>query len=122
MLEHGSEPARKPILEELHAEGPKLISDQYGNYVVQHIVEYGGPEDRAKIFALIKEQLLVFSKHKFAGNVVEKSLAFGDDQLRRELMFKIAEKPDHGTSNLLSLLKSPFGIYVIRKCSLPSVA
>ena len=30
-----------PILEELHANTEQLLQDQYGNYVVQHVLERG---------------------------------------------------------------------------------
>ena len=115
MLEHCGEPARSFILQELHAEGPKLISDQYGNYVTQHVIEHGGLEDRARVFELVKAQLLVFSKHKFASNVVEKCLTYGTDEQRRHIMLKIAEKTDRPESTMLMLIKDSYGNYVLRK-------
>ena len=30
-----------PILQELHANTEQLLQDQYGNYVVQHVLERG---------------------------------------------------------------------------------
>jgi mRNA-binding protein PUF3 len=115
MLEHCGEPARTFILQELHAEGSKLISDQYGNYVTQHVIEHGGLEDRAKVFEMVKTQLLLFSKHKFASNVVEKCLTFGSDAQRRELMLTIAEKPERGESTTMMLIKDAYGNYVLQK-------
>ncbi|KAF2471370.1 ARM repeat-containing protein [Lindgomyces ingoldianus] len=115
VLEYCEEPARRFILEELHAEGPKLITDQYGNYVTQHVIEHGSPDDRAKLISLVKGQLLVFSKHKFASNVVEKCLIFGTDDQRREIMLKVIEKPERGESTLMMLIKDNYGNYVIQK-------
>ena len=115
LLEKVQEPQRRFILAELHAEGPKLITDSYGNYVTQHVIEHGLPEDRAKIVSLIKAQFLVFSKHKFASNVVERCLVCGDDEQRRELVLTVIAENDRGETNLLNLLKDGYGNYVIQK-------
>jgi mRNA-binding protein PUF3 len=115
LLEKVPEPQRRFILNELHAEGPKLITDQYGNYVTQHVIEHGLPEDRAKIVALIKAQFLLFSKHKFASNVVEQCLKCSDDAQRRELVAVILAKNERGDSNVMNLLRDGYGNYVIQK-------
>jgi mRNA-binding protein PUF3 len=62
MLEHCDETAQASILKELHACTFSLVQDQYGNYVTQHVIEHGKPEDRAKIISLVTTQLLQFSK------------------------------------------------------------
>ncbi|KAF2791387.1 ARM repeat-containing protein [Melanomma pulvis-pyrius CBS 109.77] len=115
LLEHCEEPARRFIMQELHTEGSKLIADQYGNYVTQHVIEHGEPEDRAKMIALVTEKLLVYSKHKFASNVVEKCLVFGNDEQRREIMLTATATNDRGESNLMGLIKDGYGNYVIQK-------
>ncbi|KAJ4398799.1 mRNA binding protein puf3 [Didymella pomorum] len=115
LVEKIPEPQRRFILVELHAAGPKLITDSYGNYVVQHVIEHGLPEDRAKMIALIKNQFLMFSKHKFASNVVERCLVCGSEAERRELVSTVITKNERGENNLLSLLKDGYGNYVIQK-------
>lgn len=124
MLEHCEDPARNLILQELHACGTNLISDQYGNYVTQHIIEHGRPQDRAMVIGIVRTNLLNFSKHKFASNVVEKCLVFGSDGQRREIMLKVIEKPEQSSdprdsrqkeTNLSALIKDNYGNYVIRK-------
>ena len=115
LLEHCEEPARRFIMQELHAEGSKLIADPYGNYVTQHVIEHGEPEDRAKMIALVTEKLFVYSKHKFASNVVEKCLVFGNDEQRREIMLTVIATNDRGENNMMSLIKDGYGNYVIRR-------
>jgi mRNA-binding protein PUF3 len=115
LIEKVPEPQRRFILIELHAEGAKLITDSYGNYVTQHVIEHGLPEDRAKIVSLITAQFLVFSKHKFASNVVERCLTCGDDMQRREVVNAFIAKDQRGENNLLTLLKDGYGNYVIQK-------
>lgn len=118
LLEKVPEPQRRFILTELHAEGSKLISDPYGNYVTQHVIEHGLPEDRARIIELVKAQLITFSKHKFASNVVERCLLYGTDAQRREIMLTITQKNERGDNNLPMLIKDGYGNYVIREYTL----
>uniref|UniRef100_A0A8K9XBU6 Pumilio homolog 1 n=1 Tax=Oncorhynchus mykiss TaxID=8022 RepID=A0A8K9XBU6_ONCMY len=40
--------------------------DQYGNYVIQHVLEHGRAEDKSKIVAEIRGNVLGLSQHKFA--------------------------------------------------------
>ncbi|KAF1938839.1 ARM repeat-containing protein [Clathrospora elynae] len=115
LLEKVEEPQRRFIMTELHAEGSKLITDQYGNYVTQHVIEHGLPEDQAKIVALIKAQFIMFSKHKFASNVVERCLICSSDEQRRELVSVVLAKNERGDSNVMNLLRDGYGNYVIQQ-------
>lgn len=45
--------------------GP-VLKDQYGNYVIQHVLEHGRAEDKSKIVAEIRGNVLGLSQHKFA--------------------------------------------------------
>ena len=40
--------------------------DQYGNYVIQHVLEHGRLEDKMKIIQELRGKMLVLSQHKFA--------------------------------------------------------
>jgi len=72
-----------------------LIQDQYGNYVIQHILERGKPADKAQIIDKIRGNVLQLSKHKFASNVVEKCVAHGSKEIRQDLIEEvISVKPD----------------------------
>lgn len=44
------------------------MQDQYGNYVVQFVLEKGAPDDKSDIISQIYGQVLHLSKHKFASN------------------------------------------------------
>ena len=43
ILEHCNPEQTGPILEELHSNTEQLLQDQYGNYVIQHVLERGDP-------------------------------------------------------------------------------
>ena len=65
---------KSPVLKEVMDGCKDLILDQYGNYVIQHILTRGIPKNRNYIIKKVKDNILEFSRHKFASNVVEKAL------------------------------------------------
>ena len=115
MLEHCEESARKLILQELHSCVSRLITDQFGNYVIQHVIENGEAEDKHSIVIVVLSQLLVFSKHKFASNVVEKSIEFAQEDQRSEILRRLTGQDENDESPVLGLMRDQYGNYVIRK-------
>ncbi len=84
------------ILDELHAQIEQLIKDQYGNYVIQHVLEHGKPEDKAKIVNCVKGNVCPYSQHKFASNVVEKCVTYAS---RQDKTILIDEVTSYNTDN-----------------------
>ncbi|KAK6395496.1 mRNA binding protein puf3, partial [Oleoguttula sp. CCFEE 5521] len=79
-------PAKVRIMSELHESmGQGMVANDYGNYVVQHVVEKGTQMDRKHVFSIVIQGLESYSKHKFASNVVEKCIEYSDDSWRREV-------------------------------------
>ena len=119
VLEHCGPEHTGPLLDELQlADLPPLIEDQYANYVMQHAIQYGRHSDKAKLLAAVKANLLDFSRHKFASNVVEKCLDFGSEETRSEIVDAIVDDvgADHSpTSALKLLIVDPFANYVVQK-------
>lgn len=93
-----------------------LITDQYGNYVMQHVIQHGKPADRAKVVNLITAQLLTYAKHKFASNVVERSIQYGTEEQRATIISGITTPQADKISPLQLMMKDQYGNYVIRKC------
>lgn len=54
-------------------------------------------------------------RHKFASNVVEKSIAFGSPDQKREIVKVVTTARPDGTSPLQILMRDQYGNYVIRK-------
>lgn len=44
----------------------RLVKDQYGNYVIQHILEHGRTESKDQIVTELRGKILALSQHKFA--------------------------------------------------------
>lgn len=99
----------------MHKSTINLIQDQYGNYVIQHVLEKGRPQDKAAIVAKVRGQVLGMSKHKFASNVVEKCVAFGSRRDRSLLIEEVISVKSDGTCALVIMMKDQFANYVIQK-------
>jgi hypothetical protein len=84
------------LLEELHKYTANLVQDQYGNYVVQHVLEHGRPEDRERVINCVRGQVLALSRHKFASNVVEKCVMHGTPETRQQMLDEVLEKKPDG--------------------------
>jgi pumilio RNA-binding family len=75
---------RFSTLEILRAAGA-LARDQYGNYVVQHVLQHGDDTSRKSVLATLAGQIVPLAQHKFASNVVEKCLTYCGAE-EREIM------------------------------------
>ncbi|GJJ70192.1 pumilio RNA-binding family [Entomortierella parvispora] len=129
MFEHCAD-TKTPLMDELHRYIPSLVQDQYGNYVIQHILERGQPSEKSLVVSKVLGQVLQLSKHKFASNVVEKCVAYGSPLDRQRLIEEVllpssastaistAGKADNGssaTSPLVLMMKDQFANYVVQK-------
>ena len=82
VLEHCPVQQSAPILDEVLEHAVNLIRDQYGNYVIQHVLAAGRRQDVALIVQCLLGNVLVLSQHKFASNVVERCLEHGCAEVR----------------------------------------
>ena len=88
-----------------------LITDQYGNYVLQYIIQTKNAEFIQHIVSLILTNIPKYCKQKFSSNVIEKCLEYSQPELQGLLINLIAQN-----ENLVSeLLIDPFGNYIIQK-------
>ena len=92
-----------------------LVQDQYGNYVVQHVLKYGSPRARKAMIDKLRPQMVKFSQHKFASNVVEKCLTFATEEQRHEIIEEILSDDNLPMSKLQTMMKDPYANYVVQK-------
>ena len=95
------------------------MDDQYGNYVIQHVLQYGRESDRDSLLKIIVENdLLKLSRQKFASNVVEKLLKYGNSNQRNAIVREMLKVSICAVESVLSMLGyypiSSFSIALLR--------
>ncbi len=103
MLEHCIESQKTATLDAIQLCHKALLDDQYGNYVIQHVLQYGRESDRDSLLKIIVENdLLKLSRQKFASNVVEKLLKYGNSRQRNAIVREMLKVSLHAVhSNVL---------------------
>ncbi|XP_076894452.1 pumilio homolog 6, chloroplastic-like [Bidens hawaiensis] len=82
-----------------------LAQDQYGNYVAQYLLVEGKPEERSQIVHKLAGHIVQLSQHKYASNVIEKCLEYGDDDARQLVIIEITDTVNGNDNLLVSLNK-----------------
>jgi len=116
MLEHcypDLKELTEPVLDELMSYAEQLAKDQYGNYVLQHVLQHSNPDARDAIVDVVARNILAFSKHKFASNVVERCFVATQTKQRDILLSAVVGNQE--SSPLVSMVRDQYGNYVIQK-------
>lgn len=125
ILEHCHESQKIPTLDHIKRCHRVLLDDQYGNYVIQHVLQFGRNSDRDSILEIVVESgILALSRQKFASNVVEKLLKYGTSSHRnavvREMLKvsagKSAVEDKKGSPIVLFMVKDQYANYVVQTC------
>ncbi|KIK57806.1 hypothetical protein GYMLUDRAFT_172336 [Collybiopsis luxurians FD-317 M1] len=112
-FEHLPEVMTAPLAEELYTNALDLMANQFGNYVMQFIIEKGRPQDRAFVVSKLRGNLFHFARHKFASNVCEKALQYAEPEARRALVDEIiSSKPERKL--ILSMMQDSYANYVLQ--------
>lgn len=131
ILEFCTETQKRPVLREICAHVEILVRDQYGNYVVQHVLkhrnnhvvgrrgivkeEYG--EDVDMTHSIIQEialNVVEFSFNKFASNVIEKCFEYGKESEKAIVIQQIVDE-EKETQIVFEMMKHQYANYVIQK-------
>ncbi|KAE9589896.1 putative armadillo-like helical, nucleic acid binding NABP, pumilio domain-containing protein [Lupinus albus] len=115
VLEHCDDPSTQQIImDEIMQSICNLAQDQYGNYVIQHIIQHGKSHERTAVISKLAGQIVKMSQQKFASNVIEKCLTFGSPEERQILVNEMLGTSDENEP-LQAMMKDPFGNYVVQK-------
>ncbi|AES99404.2 putative nucleic acid binding NABP, pumilio domain-containing protein [Medicago truncatula] len=115
VLEYCHDPKTQQIMmDEILQCVSMLAQDQYGNYVVQHVLEHGKPHERTAIIKEFTGQIVQMSQQKFASNVIEKCLSFGTPTERQVLVNEMIGSTDDNEP-LQVMMKDQFANYVVQK-------
>ncbi|KAK4780570.1 hypothetical protein SAY87_016676 [Trapa incisa] len=115
VLEQCKDPkTQKKVMDEILGAVSLLAQDQYGNYVIQHVLEHGKPGERSSIIEELAGKIVQMSQQKFASNVVEKCLTFGGPAERQLLVNEMLGSTDENEP-LQAMVKDQFANYVVQK-------
>ena len=95
------------LLNSINQKLEKIITDQYGNYIIQNIITKFNLMLKYQIIENIIKNLVTFSNQKFSSNVVEKCL---EGELKGNVIDEILKY-----NNFELILLNEFGNYVIQK-------
>jgi hypothetical protein len=93
-----------------------LAINQYGNYVVQNILEAGPDDDVTRLIRVFAGRFYHFSMHKFASNVIEKCIRRASSAQRQAIFSEIIGSPGHWeTARIMRMASDQFGNYVVQR-------
>nr|CCA24733.1 pumiliolike mating protein M90 putative [Albugo laibachii Nc14] len=116
ILEHCELEQTLPLVDELIWKCRELVKNQFGNYVVQHVIMHGADNHRAMIESILLEELPYWSMHKYASNVVETYLEHTDaDKICLAIDSILAPDESGVPRTLLTMMKHMYGNYVVQK-------
>ncbi|KAJ3845621.1 armadillo-type protein, partial [Lentinula lateritia] len=113
-LKHLPEVMTAALIEELQASALLLMQNQFGNYIIQFVIEHAKTQDSATFVNKLHGQLLIMAQHKFASNVCEKALTFAYPETCRQLIDEILSPKSEGVV-ILSMMKDQYANYVLQK-------
>uniref|UniRef100_A0A914IEA4 PUM-HD domain-containing protein n=1 Tax=Globodera rostochiensis TaxID=31243 RepID=A0A914IEA4_GLORO len=106
--------ALKSIIEELTPRSCviRCIKDQYGSFVIQHVIEHGRPEDRERIVRSLQGDILK-THYKSICSIIEKCLIFGTTEQKNALIDQLCADDGTGKTPLLQMMHKQFANDVV---------
>ena len=93
----------------------KIARGQWGNWVIQHIIEHGRPDDRLRTLDVILTHSAAYSTDQFASKVIEKALKCCGPEILQSYIAKIVEKePGRPRVALIDISSDLYGNYLIQ--------
>jgi len=110
LLEHASS-EMGGLVQTLLTQHQELCMDKYANYVMQHVVEHGRPEQQQVIVQTFLSNMIFFCRNKYSSNVVERALVCVHDSRQQLLQAMLSSSgPVEG-----SVCDTRFGLYVMEE-------
>lgn len=103
------------ILYTISAHCAKITLDQYGNYIIQHILEKYGYLTCYNITHFICNNFVYFSTEKYSSNVIDKVILSLSKHNHNEFV-QLIKQMFFEDNHLFELLKSKFGTFVLTNC------
>jgi hypothetical protein len=116
LFDHQSIQLLRGLVDQVLDHAAELATNQFGNYVIQNILEAGPDDDIARLIAAFKGNFSRFSIHKFASNVIEKCIRRALPAQRDFIFREIIGTDGHWeVERILQMSGDQFGNYVIQR-------
>ncbi|KAJ3394756.1 hypothetical protein HDU84_006899 [Entophlyctis sp. JEL0112] len=107
---------KREIIKEVLVYAADIAKGQWGNWVIQHLLDHGTPVDKSLIFKVVARNVFSMSVDQFASKVVEKVLKSCQ---RRELydIVDVVINPvmrDNGCPCILDMMNNQYANYVVQ--------
>jgi hypothetical protein len=112
LLEHCPAQQTRILVEDVTEHAYALCSHPFGNYVVQHVLEYGAPAQRSAVVdALLEGGVMNLAMHRVASNVIERALVQCDAEGRAALVDALVANPEA----TLAMASSRYGSFIAQR-------
>ncbi|TPX37817.1 hypothetical protein SeMB42_g06744 [Synchytrium endobioticum] len=117
VFERRGEEEKAPVMGEVLARAVEVSKGQWGNWVIQHILEHGAPADRSYLLRVVARNLKEMAADQYASKVVEKAMRVAP---RRELSEMVEAciscngGRDGGRPPLLDMMNHQYANYVVQ--------
>jgi pumilio RNA-binding family len=112
LLEHCPAEQTRVLVEDVIENAYVLCRHPFGNYVVQHVLEYGTPtQQTAVIDALLSGGVMQLAMHRVASNVIERALVQCGAEDRHALMGQLIVEPPA----TLAMASSRYGAFIAQR-------
>lgn len=115
VLEYSTFEQTAPLLKKIMAKCLECCESQYGNYIMQHILEKGPHSEKDTLLDVLKNNFVRLSLNKFASNVVEKSAIHANGEFRQHVIEVLITSHHESKLSLIVLMNHPFGNYVVQR-------
>jgi hypothetical protein len=106
----------RPLINEILKRAVDLTPHQYGNYILQSILETAPDEEVSRLVGSFRGHFYRFSMHKFASNVIEKCIRRVSSAQRTEIFQEIIGVNGRWEEGrILEMVGDQFGNYVIQR-------
>lgn len=106
-VDNANEPQVSRLVDRLAAHSLVLVQDQFGNYVIQHLLA-AAPQHNTKLIRSLLGHIPELSVQKFSSNVIEKCLQVADPETYDFMTAELC------AANLLDLLQDRYANFVIQ--------
>ncbi|CAG0914046.1 unnamed protein product [Notodromas monacha] len=108
-LELATPAERQKVCSEILPQAFSLMTDVFGNYVIQKLFEFGALDLQSSLLEKMKGKVMQLSLHMYGCRVVQKALETTPRNLQESVMEEL-----HG--NVMKCIKDQNGNHVIQKC------